>query len=188
MRRLARSLFTLCAAVSLVLCVAACVLWVRSGVRGEVRAWRDADCAGCFSTLRSAAGYIQYTRSEYPFPVPEAMQAGHYTYDQPGQGLVSFAQAGDTHLQLPGFRFDDFAGSVTPVGIVKFRAAKLHYGVALLATGPLASAWLLTAGRRRARARAGLCLACGYDLRASAERCPECGAAAAEGTTTGRKP
>lgn len=36
--------------------------------------------------------------------------------------------------------------------------------------------WRMVAGvRRRQRVRAGLCPECGYDLRASPERCPECG-------------
>jgi len=53
------------------------------------------------------------------------------------------------------------------------------YGISLLyvALIPLCGAtwfaWLLR--RRRRRERLGLCLGCGYDLRESGGRCPECG-------------
>jgi hypothetical protein len=43
----------------------------------------------------------------------------------------------------------------------------------LLLPGARAAALL----RSRSRARSGCCLSCGYDLRASPERCPECGRA-----------
>jgi hypothetical protein len=46
----------------------------------------------------------------------------------------------------------------------------------LIALGLWPSArWLQEGRRRRMRHAAGVCLTCGYDLRASAGRCPECG-------------
>lgn len=54
-----------------------------------------------------------------------------------------------------------------------------HWAIALLLV-ILPAIWLPRELRRRRRLRHGLCVKCGYDLRASPTRCPECG------TATGR--
>jgi hypothetical protein len=58
------------------------------------------------------------------------------------------------------------------------------YWLAVAATAPVPATHAARRIRRRRRASKGLCRACGYDLRMTPERCPECGAGAA-GSTVG---
>jgi hypothetical protein len=54
------------------------------------------------------------------------------------------------------------------------------YWVALIPTLLLPIAWYGLRGRAARRTAEGLCPACGYDLRATPDRCPECGAVSKE--------
>ena len=79
---------------------------------------------------------------------------------------------------------------------VSYCRIEVSHWVAIVLFGIPPLAWLAFHLRRarceRWRLRSGLCLECGYDLRASKERCPECGTAipaeqVAEGTGVEKK-
>ena len=66
-----------------------------------------------------------------------------------------------------------------PFGSEQWTAVAPHWSaVAATMVLPLARLADFPRRRRRARVRAGLCRSCGYDLRATPDRCPECGSAA----------
>jgi hypothetical protein len=183
MRRLARHLFTLCSALSLFLCIAACVLWVRSYRIMEQINWRN---AGGGRTVRSASGNVEVALLLADWSAyPHEFLSPKYERD--------VARPPFNYLMAMGGNWDDvnfnwewrgFAwhqkrntrrGTLHAEGYVPYWSVTA--ATALLPLG-WTGQWLRSKGRRRKKL--GLCRACGYDLRASPERCPECGTAAVE--------
>jgi hypothetical protein len=79
---------------------------------------------------------------------------------------------------LPGLQFSAFTiiQSSRPYRAYMV-SARYWFVIACCAVGP--AAWLLAS--RRPTVCAGTCASCGYDLRATPDRCPECGTPAATG-------
>ena len=186
MRRLARRLFATCSAASLVLCVAACALWARSAWHWDSAAWYQ---PGRKVRVYSSAGGMALAASRWagtnPYEAWETPGLRVRTGGKPGSLDVlvsndfSPIDPDDTALgPALGFTFC-FRGSGVRSFYILVRFP--HWFLALLSGTP-AALWLRRA-RRRSRAGArqshGLCPACGYDLRATPGRCPECGALAA---------
>ena len=102
--------------------------------------------------------------------------------------------AGFTHgMQgIGAIRSDRYSTSWMPGNGIQFPAVSdsldiaVTHGILVTAAAllPLACLWRRYRGRNRWVA--GQCVQCGYDLRATPDRCPECGAAAGGGTAVPR--
>jgi hypothetical protein len=63
---------------------------------------------------------------------------------------------------------------------------ELAYQIAMTGAFTALAVWRWRAEKRIRRKEGGLCETCGYDLRASVERCPECGATLHRGDPAAR--
>jgi hypothetical protein len=148
-----RRLFTFFSALSLLLCLTLCVLSVPTG-----------DGVPTVELLR----------------VPT--KNGHFMVDSTRMGVSAYASdrrsANDFVLKKPlGVRVFD-----VPLDNHSLRGVTIPHWMLVLPLAVLPLWWLKVVHRQRRRAKrlaAGQCEACGYDLRESPERCPECGRKAA---------
>jgi hypothetical protein len=166
-----RRLLNLLTALSLLLCVAVCVLWVGSHRGGATVTWAGGG-RWCFVTVYP--GYV--IAGDVPDPSGS------------GGGLRSLPRAVEMNVSWPRTtRSYSVAGvgyTTSPIpggGADRYLAVPFWLLVTLPA--PLPAVWAAASARRRLRVRIaahrsglGRCASCGYDLRATPERCPECGA------------
>ena len=175
-----RRVFTILSALSLVLCVATCWMWIRSYSRDDTFEWRDRGLTpaslgdGWYRYIwgRSAWGLfqLQWYRQSYtgeatsfllvdPCAEPRrALISNPVSTHQWPTGTFygfSYARTHDEHSTL-------IAASAPEAGVVAFTCIML-------------STTVVPVCRYRRRIKHGVCHQCGYDLRATPERCPECG-------------
>jgi hypothetical protein len=176
MRHLARRTFNALSALALLLCVAAAALWVRSRSTRDAVQYAQVREVRVFYAI-SEDGELLLARRSFPEEYREAFEI--FVGDVGPRyvtllGLVT--PPPDYVRRCAGFRISegrDGDGGRLATTAVPFWAIILLFALAGVPAVRSAAGGVRTRTRRRRRR----CLSCGYDLRASPERCPECGAA-----------
>ena len=181
-----RRLFTLASLLSLLLCLATAVLWVRNrqlpqyvlqGVLGQYNGSRDV------VVLRSEDGFctvLWITRQPPPSSPPGNEWPVDWGMHRNGARLAADLWKLDRtngRLARLGFAFvrvtrSDLREDLPDLSRVIVVGCPYWFVVSLAATLPAIEARRQVRRRRRGP---DVCKQCGYDLRATRQRCPECG-------------
>ena len=164
-----RRLLDLIALVSLLLCVAFAALWVQSwrSPKSVKDQWQVAEKPG---RITAYTAYSQWGRIQISWGEGQYLPAV----------LTGYFRHADwkPDLSHPWRWLGVYVERERPGAPARFRYFSVPHGL-LVALTIVLPAWraarLIDDRRRRTRLAAGLCRRCGYDLRASPERCPECG-------------
>jgi hypothetical protein len=168
MKRLRRIIFNGLTAVSLLLCVGTVGQWVRSYWVTQFVGWSGSTK---WAGMLSMGGLLRLERGSHP---DTPLGWSYIVYPTPAGGLWSEAAARDRHggrLRRCGFAYAriDYTSNG---GMVRQALYMPHWSmVVLLAVVPALWIWQASHGQ----CQPGFCTICGYDLRATPDRCPECG-------------
>jgi hypothetical protein len=196
-----RWVFNFVAAVSLVACVAALVLWIRGAVapwRYERRVFDEAAMVWRHESASLDGGLVRVSAVRQQIAVPPTTQARERIretvrrlerFAPPATARANPRVTPVTALAAPSFSRDfllfafasDAKRSPSGTKVSQWGLTVRLWGVALL-TAVMPGAWVGRRMRHARRVREGHCLACSYDIRATPDRCPECGAVPREPT------
>jgi hypothetical protein len=180
LRRVCRHLFTLCAAASLVLCVALVVLWARSYRRTDV-AFFNHGSGGFGAATLSGGSVVWVNGNNYYADVKDdpGWHAGSWRYASAYGNLSPIERGPRDGDLIAGFGYQhsfrelDGVRYQHQVWFPLWLPATLTAVVATIELKRLAP--LVKHLAKRRPCAPGICPQCGYDLRASPGRCPECG-------------
>jgi hypothetical protein len=167
-----RRVFNVLTAVSLVMCVTTVALWVRSYWIADYFYWFELPPSQP-KCLESNLGKLGIYSSLSALPGDARMGFFHRT------SVPAATHFGATVQTFAGFGKMDISGSLAflPFSLPPTHGIIMpHFAMAGL-FGVMPAIWCWRCAIRQHRGRLGLCPRCGYDLRATPERCPECGSA-----------
>jgi hypothetical protein len=171
-----RWLFNFAAMLSMVLCGACVALWGRGLNTASSVTWslRKGNF-GIVHVLNSFGGRIKYQRFSYYYQ-PERIYT-HVVKDEP----ITLEER-TFPAELARILYDDstlYAKTYEGEDGDSRCEVSLPNWMLVVLTSPLPAAWMISWWRKRMaamRTARGLCPRCGYDLRATPDQCPECGA------------
>ena len=182
-----RRFFALAAVLSLLLCGATAWLWARTWHHSGMLLYQREPSDGPNSGLGAVSihgqilvmGIVSRGPRRGPF---HSYWIGGFAHDDPNvfldldDGSMAVAEVKEEGRTLGGFGVLDTAGGGTSTRSIVLMFPH-WFAVVVFAVAPCCLAiGKLRAIRSNRRKRDGRCVRCGYDLRASRERCPECGA------------
>jgi hypothetical protein len=174
MKRLRRWVFRAIAALSMLLCVAFVRIWTWSNNDADFLVWNNSPR---LFLIRSSEGVVEisygtFVSREYP-PLP-GWNASFWPIYRGEEGDYGADPRTGTNF---GFRFERWKANwpnlVGDAWIVTFPYWVPTLGFLIPPILAVIGWW--RSRRRILRAVAGICSQCGYDLRATPDRCPECG-------------
>jgi hypothetical protein len=201
MKRLRHWLFNFAAAVSLLLSIVVMAMWVRSywysnslrytspvttamapdDPNIEVRQWHSEAIYQLDGTIRAYRNVLTTRLTLPPVPFRRRPSTAPARWETESRRRGSEITGGgflivrntDTFIHRAGFEYRFTDRSKAPDIELRYDAATPHWSLVASAM-ILPFVWIIRR-RRGQRYAPGQCHSCGYDLRATPDRCPECG-------------
>jgi hypothetical protein len=174
-----RRLFALLSALSLLLCITTAGLWVWSYARPmrQIRAIVPTTVA--HRELVLGDGYLAVSTIQSLTPNPGFATASFPGY--PYGAEVGGWNAMGLHWREERMTLLHPGDRKVVMVLNRSTAFSVWLGVPLLLSAVLPTWWLIRNRKVNHEKRIGACRVCGYDLRATPDRCPECGTVPVKG-------